>query len=149
MYETSILVHSRIRGCPVYRGILLNGVGALRHPIIVMTVEQWTPDHYQAVTLTEVRAMNVPKNKLFNMAMVEEVLEQVTYKAGWDLYVGRDSAHGYDVKMYIQVSCPDAICAVSGEPMPYRGAKHYLSKHMCRQELVGKAYGAIKDAEEH
>ena len=108
-----------------------------------MSVVQWKPDHYQAVTLTEVKAMNVPKYKPFDVAMIQEVLEQVTYKAGWELnFVNAETP-------YIQVSCADAVCAVSGEPAPYRGAKHYLSKWMCRQELVGKAYGAIRDAEEH
>lgn len=80
---------------------------------------------------------------------VEEILRTISYKPGWYL-----DAHDDGHRVYLQVGvlphASAAKCARTGEqPYPWKGGKHYLSKHMCRQEIVGMAYKAFKAAEEH
>lgn len=72
-----------------------------------------------------------------------EVVARCTYKPGWALHVNDDG------RPYLQVHVTGGVCSVSGLPTDWRGAKHYLSSFMCKQELVGVCFKAIQQAEEH
>lgn len=77
---------------------------------------------------------------------VREVRNLCSYKRGWSIYVKVD----YTRKaVYVQVGNSEGVCSVTGEPYPWKGRKHYISKWMCKQELVGIIFGAIKHAELH
>lgn len=82
---------------------------------------------------------------------IHVLVGRVTYKPGWTILVGKEN--GKDLRPYIQISVDEtaeaAKCPFSGEVVPWRGGKRYLSYHMCRQEIVGACLGAIKDAEMH
>jgi hypothetical protein len=75
-------------------------------------------------------------------------IEAITYKPGWYFRHGIEEG-----RMWIQVGVSEAadiaICAVTKEIVPWRGAKMYLSPHMCRQEVVSMVHHAIHRAEEH
>jgi hypothetical protein len=95
------------------------------------------------------------KGRMTNMALsihrVCDIIEQITYKPGWSINVGLDKD-----RYYIQVACStdssDSLDSVGGDlsrRTAWKGAKHYLSPFMCNQEVVGVAFKAIRDAEEH
>jgi hypothetical protein len=78
------------------------------------------------------------------------IVAAITYKPGWVIQLGCDT----DARPYLQVVVDETAQAAidSTAPdrrVPWRSAKRYLSLHMCRQEIVGAAFGAIRDAEEH
>lgn len=77
-----------------------------------------------------------------------EIIGQITYKRGWYFRSGIE-----DGRMWVQVGVTaDAEVAydpVTKTVVPWRGAKHYLSPHMCRQEVVGAVHHAIERAEMH
>lgn len=77
-------------------------------------------------------------------AEMHEIVNAITYKPGWSI----DLRWAYDLP-YIQISVSNSMCASTGVPAPWKSGKRYLSKHMCRQEIVGVVFGLIKDAEEH
>lgn len=83
---------------------------------------------------------------------IDEIVDCVTYKPGWLIDVSYDR-NGVPARPYLQVvvssEAEAARNAHSGKVEPWNGAKHYLSPHMCRQEIVGKCYQAIQDAELH
>lgn len=70
----------------------------------------------------------------------------VAYKRGWSLFLGIYRSRPY---VQVHVSADVGVDAVTGERTEWRGGKHYLSMHMCRQEIIGACFGAIKAAEEH
>lgn len=77
-----------------------------------------------------------------------EILGQIAYKPGWYFRNGIE-----DGRMWVQVGVTQeaeiAFDPIAGEKVPWRGAKHFLSPHMCRQEIVGTVLHAIERAEMH
>jgi hypothetical protein len=74
-----------------------------------------------------------------------ELVEQVTYKPNWAIKVGGDFLQG----MFLQVYVVGGVCSVTGDSVDWCGGKKYLSKHMCKQEIIGACFAIIKAAEEH
>ncbi len=81
-----------------------------------------------------------------NFEEMKEVVSTITYKPGMDLNCLWDNASN---RAYLQLWVENGVCAVTGLPAPWRSGKLYLSKHMTRQEIVGKAFSVIKSAEGH
>lgn len=81
------------------------------------------------------------------MRTFEEMKEIISFcrYPDFDLLV-REDAGG---RAYLQVSCPNGTCNVTGEPLSWRGAKQFLSPHMCKNELVSVAFKAIREAIDH
>lgn len=84
-------------------------------------------------------------------AEILQIVSKITYKPGWAILTGM--AKGKDARPYIQLEVSAeteaALCPFTGTRTGWRGAKHYLSPHMCTQEIVGAVFGAIRAAEEH
>lgn len=82
---------------------------------------------------------------------VEDIVGLISYKPGWSILVRQDD----DRSVYLQVSVTDEADASldsakrDGTRAPWRGGKRYLSKHMCRQEIVGVIFDMFKAAEMH
>lgn len=78
------------------------------------------------------------------------IISRITYKPGWHVLMGFDGA-----RPFIQVEVDETAEASmdsykrDGSRVPWKSGKRYLSPHMCRQEVVGAVFGAIKDAELH
>jgi len=77
-----------------------------------------------------------------------KILGQITYKPGWYFRNGIE-----DGRMWVQVGVTEeaeiSFDPIAGTRVPWRGAKHYLSPHMCRQEIVSTILHAIERAEMH
>ena len=76
----------------------------------------------------------------------------IRYKPGWSILVREDSGD----RPYIQIAVDERAEASTtacgpdyGKRQPWRSGKHYLSPHMCKQEIVGAVFGAIQAAEMH
>lgn len=88
-----------------------------------------------------------------HLLKIAEIVQAITYKPGWyiRLRMGQPSIGD---RAYIQLEITEEAEA-SSDPlrkkprMGWRGGKHYVSEHMCRQEIVGVVYGAIEAAELH
>lgn len=93
------------------------------------------------------------------------LVEACTYKPGWLIKFNAGDkkwlpdvaggAYHYD-RPYVQIEVTEEAEASmeSSGPNKYerngwKGGKKYLSPHMCRQEIVGVVWAAIKDAEMH
>lgn len=72
----------------------------------------------------------------------------ITFKPGWSFRFGEEADRMW-FQICVDASSPDCIDSITGEPAPWRGAKHFLSPHMCRNEIVGAAFQAINRAIEH
>ena len=76
------------------------------------------------------------------------ILAEIEYKPGWYLRAGIEPG-----RMWIQVGVTKeaeiSFDRQAGKKVPWRGAKHYLSPHMCRNEIVSMAYHAFERAELH
>ncbi len=75
----------------------------------------------------------------------------IAYKPGWKLLLRRDAGQRPYLQLEVDRSALASLDATTrdGSRKPWRSGKRYLSKHMCRQEIVGAAFGLIRDAEEH
>ncbi|QOE32133.1 hypothetical protein CPT_Paso_016 [Rhizobium phage Paso] len=81
-----------------------------------------------------------------------DLVRQCTYKPGWKLICGQDKGK----RLYIQVEVTteaeasmESTGPCKGIRSPWKGGKHYLSLHMCRQEVVSACFAAFLAAEEH
>lgn len=78
----------------------------------------------------------------------QSIVDAITYKPGWYLRTGIEEG-----RMWVQVGVTDeaeiSYDPIANKKVPWRGAKHYLSPHMCRQEIVGTVLHAIERAEMH
>lgn len=76
------------------------------------------------------------------------ILGNIEYKPGWYLRTGVEEG-----RMWLQVGVTEeaeiSFDRQAGKKVPWRGAKHYLSPHMCRNEIVSMAYHAFERAELH
>lgn len=83
-----------------------------------------------------------------------ELVAAITYKPGWTLRLHHEYGKGVS-RPYLQLSVDESSDASldsakrDGSRTPWKSGKRYLSEHMCRQEVVGAAFGLIKDAEMH
>ncbi len=80
--------------------------------------------------------------------MFEQIIAQITYKPGWYFRTGYE-----DNRMWFQVGVTAeaeiSFDPIEGKKVPWRGAKHWLSPHMCRNEIVSLVFHAIERAEMH
>lgn len=83
-----------------------------------------------------------------NHAEIISIFKQITFKPGWSFRFGNDCGRLW-FQVCVDESSPDAIDSVTGERVAWRSAKHFLSQHMCRNEIVGAAFHAIDRAIEH
>jgi hypothetical protein len=76
------------------------------------------------------------------------LISEITYKPGWYFRTGVE-----DGRMWFQVGVTEeaeiSFDPIEGKKVPWRGAKHYLSPHMCRNEIVTGVKHAIDHAEMH
>lgn len=79
---------------------------------------------------------------MLTLDQIQDLVSHVTYKPGWLLTL-RD-----DGRPYVQIAAT-TLDSQTLKPAPWKGAKHYLSYHMCRQEIIGTCFHAIKRAELH
>lgn len=117
-----------------------------------------------AVSVAPDITLSCPKEIVMDLHEMRTLVEQCSYKPGWTIMFnagdkvrhsdGASSWH-YD-RPYVQIMVSEeaeASMESSGpnkfEREPWKGGKKYLSPHMCRQEIVGVVWGAIKDAEIH
>lgn len=81
-------------------------------------------------------------------ALFKQIIEQITYKPGWYFRTGVE-----DDRMWVQVGVTtDAEISydvIEKKRVGWRGAKHWLSEHMCRNEIVSTVHHAIERAEMH
>lgn len=77
-----------------------------------------------------------------------ELIGRITYKPGWYFRAGVEEG-----RMWFQVGVTEeadiSFDPIEGKRVPWRGAKHYLSPHMCRNEIVTSVKHAIDRAEMH
>lgn len=78
------------------------------------------------------------------------IVGAITYRPGWQILLGEDfkSSRPY-IQIAVTKDSDSSLSPVTGEREPWKSGKHYLSPHMCRQEIVGAVFGAIKAAEDH
>lgn len=74
-----------------------------------------------------------------------DIIKQITYKPNWKISMFGYFGTGY----YMQLEVENSIDTVTGKVVSWKSGKRYLSEHMCRQEIVGLAYGLIESAEIH
>lgn len=75
-----------------------------------------------------------------------DVTDRVSFP-GYALVVSHERANYADP--YLQVSCSEGTCNVTGKPMFWRGRKWRLSYHMTDGEIVQTAFMAVMAANEH
>jgi hypothetical protein len=85
-----------------------------------------------------------------NTQEIAEILNQIAYKPGWSIAFtgGKDGGQSY-LQVAVSPEAEASMDTIDRVRRPWRGAKIYLSPHMCRQEIVGAAFGAIQAAELH
>jgi hypothetical protein len=78
----------------------------------------------------------------------ENLISQITYKPGWYFRTGIEGD-----RMWFQVGVTEeaeiSFDPIAGKKVAWRGAKHWLSEHMCRNEIVSLVFHAIERAEMH
>ena len=83
---------------------------------------------------------------------MEDIVSAITYRPGWSIILDHDPMQGGG-RPYIQISVSivseASLSPFTGKREAWKSGKHYLSYHMCRQEIVGAVFGAIRAAEEH
>lgn len=85
---------------------------------------------------------------MITAANVMAVVVDCTYKEGWSIRLHGDLNDG---SMFLQIVVSKEVgrCSVSGKAVAWKGGKKYLSRFMCKQEIVGVVFAIIKAAEEH
>lgn len=81
-------------------------------------------------------------------AEFQETINTITYKPGWYFRTGVEEG-----RMWVQVGVTEeaeiSFDPIAGKKVPWRGAKLFLSEHMCRNEIVSTVFHAIERAELH
>lgn len=84
------------------------------------------------------------------LSEIQELVSACKYKPGWEIFLGYEEEGD---RPYIQIKVSTlaeaSVDSITGLKAAWSGGKRYLSYHMCRQEVVGAVFGAIKDAEMH
>ena len=78
-----------------------------------------------------------------------EIVCNITYRPGWSIILDADGEGRPFVQISVGTDSEASLSPFTGEREAWKSGKHYLSRHMCRQEVVGAVYGAIRGAEEH
>lgn len=78
----------------------------------------------------------------------KRIIDTITYKPGWYFRTGIEEG-----RMWVQVGVTEeaeiSFDPIAGKKVPWRGAKLFLSEHMCRNEVVSTVFHAIERAELH
>ena len=90
----------------------------------------------------------VRKEKMTYSEM-QAIVDNISYKPGWTVILGKDERERPYVQLGVSAESEASLSPFSGEREPWKSGKHYLSPHMCRQEVVGAVFGAIQGAEMH
>ncbi len=80
---------------------------------------------------------------------MQELVDQCSYKPGWTFILDDDGRPYLQVSVSVEAEASLDNAARDGSRVPWKSGKRYLSKHMCRQEVVGAVFALIKDAEMH
>ena len=83
------------------------------------------------------------------LAEIESIVGSITYKPGWTiLFQGGERPF---VQLSVSEESEAAIDSAKrdGTRTPWKSGKRHLSRHMCRQEIVGVVFDRIKAAEMH
>lgn len=80
-----------------------------------------------------------------NRFEVAEIISHCSYKPNWSIHIKAEE----DGTQYIQLEVKDGMDSVTLQRADWKSGKRYLSKWMCKQEIVGVVFGLIKDAEMH
>ncbi|NTG85842.1 hypothetical protein G6L15_06720 [Agrobacterium rhizogenes] len=86
------------------------------------------------------------------LAEVRDIVDAISYKPGWTISV---TANGDLTSWYLQLAVSEESDASldsvkrDGSRAPWKSGKRHLSRHMCRQEVVGVVFDLIKAAEMH
>lgn len=78
-----------------------------------------------------------------------ELVSAITYRPGWDILIKKDGEGRPFVQIAVSTESEASLSPFTGQREAWKSGKHYLSPHMCRQEVVGAVFGAIRAAEEH
>jgi hypothetical protein len=73
---------------------------------------------------------------------IMDIIRQCRYKPDWFFNFNPQPA-------YLQISVINGTCSRTGSVVNWKGAKHHISKHMCKQEIVGLVWKAVQEAETH
>lgn len=85
-----------------------------------------------------------------NIAKMRGIVTACSYKPGWTIYFDIDDKGNPFMQIGVDETTEASIDSTDRKVrVPWRGSKRYLTEHMCRQEIVGAAFGLIKDAESH
>lgn len=81
---------------------------------------------------------------------VREIVAAISYKPGWTAAV-METNDSWFVQLSVSAESDASLDSVSrdGTRTPWKSGKRQLSKHMCRQEIVGVVFDLIKAAEMH
>ena len=80
-----------------------------------------------------------------NLDSIKEIVSLVKYdEPGWKI-----NFHDKGEYIYLQVSCEEGTCNVTGEPLSWTGRKWLLSRYMTDTEIVRTAHKAIEAAVLH
>lgn len=80
---------------------------------------------------------------------MKEIVRQITYKPYWSVLLDLDAEKRPFVQIFVGACSESSLSPITGQREAWKSGKHYLSPHMCRQEVVGTVFGAIRAAEEH
>lgn len=78
----------------------------------------------------------------------QALTSQVSYKQGWH-FLCKEDARGVYLQISVDETAAIAMDPFTGKIAPWKGAKMYMSPHMCDSEVIGTAFDAIRRAEEH
>lgn len=78
----------------------------------------------------------------------QAIIDSLSYKPHWRFETGFDGGRLF-VQVKVAEGSESATDPFTGQRKAWAGAKVYLSVHMCKQEVVGAAYGAVQRAELH
>lgn len=78
------------------------------------------------------------------------IISRVTYKPGWSVLMGLDGDRPF-IQAEVDATAEASLDSFlrDGTRTPWKSGKRYLSRHMCKQEVVGAVFGLLKDAELH
>lgn len=78
-----------------------------------------------------------------------ELVMECSYKPGWWINVHTQGRPYIQLEVTTEAEASLDSHKRDGTRTPWKSGKRYLSKHMCRQEVVGAVFALIKDAEMH
>jgi hypothetical protein len=123
------------------------------HTTLLSKGEWGVPGHAIIWCLEEIEIRTGGDTNQAKWAEFKGVISRIEYKPGWYFRTGVEIGGPDGSRMWVQVGVTEEAeiswDMVEGKKVPWRGAKHYLSAHMCRNEIVSTVYHAIERAELH